>query len=166
MSLLSLASSQRPIKLPSETKERALRWVQTQPTASHRGPADAPFRRMIDFWFAAIAWAVRNGISPVGEAAGPKFVSIGPTPQDVRLQDWKAELLFALAVKEFGYKEPKAQDAAAIVDLANRYAEAGAGPLLARLESGEEFAVPLLYRVTDLLTDEVNKAVGETSRTF
>jgi hypothetical protein len=128
---------------------------------AHRTPQDAPFRRLIDFWFASIAWAVQHGISPVAKAQGDKFVSIGPTPQDVRLQQWKLDLLVLLAVRDFGHEAPQTQEPGDIVDLANRYAEAGASRLLTELESAREFAVPMLYRVTDLFSDRFAQAVAQ-----
>jgi hypothetical protein len=118
---------------------------------------------MIDFWFAAIAWAVSHNLTPVEKAQGDKFVSIGPNPNDVRLQPWRSQLLALLAIHSFGHEDSQAQDPAAIVDLANRYAEAGAEPLVAHLESAREFAVPMLYRVTDMLVDEFKRSVeGKT----
>lgn len=163
MSLPTLTTSQRSIRLPDDVKERAARWVQTQTATAHRSPSDAPFRRMIDFWFAAIAWAVSHNLTPVEKAQGDKFVSIGPNPNDVRLQPWRSHLLSLLAIHTFGHDDPQAQDPAAIVDLANRYAEAGAEALVTHLESAREFAVPMLYRVTDMFLDEFKRSVeGKT----
>lgn len=164
MAVPSLRASQHNLKLPDDIKEKALRWVQTQSAMAHRKPSDAPFRRLIDFWFAAIAWAVHTGLEPVGTATGGKFVSIGPKSQDVNIEDWKCSLLTVVAVESFGHEDARAQEPAAIVDLANRYAEAGAPALVAKLESVEELATPMLYRVTDLLTDEVERTLTQTDR--
>ncbi len=166
MALINIASSQRTILLPENIKERAQQWVQTQPSGPHRTPRDAPFRRMIDFWFASIAWAVENNIPAVTVAEGTKFVSIGPTPQDVRLQDWKLDLLVLIAVRDFGHEDVRSQQPLPIIDLANRYAEAGGEPLLRDLDSVEEFAVPKLYRVTDLLVDRFDKAALSRRATY
>lgn len=166
MSMPSLRATQHSIRLPDDLKERALLWVQTQAATAHRKPTDAPFRRLIDFWFAAIAWAVHSNIQPVQEATGSKFVSIGPKSQDVNIEDWKCDLLTVLAVREFGHDNPKAQNPAEIVDLANRYAEAGAPLLVAKLESAQDLAIPMLYRVTDLFTDEVADVLAKGSAVF
>lgn len=155
MSTPSLRASQHTLKLPEDIKETALRWVQRQSATAHRKPSDAPFRRLIDFWFASIAWAVHTDIQPVERASGGKFVSIGPKQEDVNIEEWRCELLFILAVEEFGQEDARAQNPTDVVDLANRYAEAGAPLLIERLESVEELAIPMLYRVTDLFTDEV-----------
>lgn len=165
MSMPSLRATQHSVKLPDDVKEQALRWVQTQAATSHRRPVDAPFRRLIDFWFAAIAWAVHNRLLPAATTSGSKFVSIGPKSQDVNLEEWKCDLLTVLAVREFGHDDPRTQSAAHIVDLANRYAEAGAPALVAKLDSVQELAIPMLYKVTDLFTDEVKEvlAANETA---
>lgn len=160
MSMPSLRATQHSIRLPDDIKEKALRWVQTQAATTHRKPSDAPFRRLIDFWFAAIAWAVHTDLKPVETSSGGKFVSIGPKSQDVNIEDWKCDLLAVLAVRDFGHEDPRTQSAAEIVDLANRYAEAGASALVTKLEAVQELAIPMLYRVTDLFTDEVDKVLA------
>lgn len=164
MAMPSLRAAQHNLKLPDDIKEKALRWVQAQAATAHRKPSDAPFRRLIDFWFAAIAWAVHTGLEPVSAATGGKFVSIGPKSQDVSIEDWKCNLLLVLAVKAFGHEDPRAQDPSAVVDLANRYAEAGAAALVTKLESVEELATPMLYRVTDLFTDEVEAVLATNTK--
>jgi len=162
----SLRATQHSLKLPSDLKEKALRWVQTQAATAHRQPTDAPFKRQIDFWFAAIAWAVHSNLRPVATASGDKFVSIGPKSQDVNIEDWKCDLLIVLAVRDFGHEDSRTQDPAEIIELANRYAEAGAAALVARLESVQELAIPMLYRVTDLFTDEVGKILAGNAQSL
>jgi len=164
MAVPSLRASQHNLKLPDDIKETALRWVQTQSATAHRKPTDAPFRRLIDFWFAAIAWAVHTGLKPAPSSTGGKFVSIGPKTQDVNIEDWKCNLLTVLAVRTFGHEDARAQDPAAIVDLANRYAESGAPALVMKLESVQELAIPMLYRVADLFTDEVDMVLAEGTK--
>jgi hypothetical protein len=164
MAVPSLRASQHNLKLPDDIKEKALRWVQTQSATAHRKPSDAPFRRLIDFWFASIAWAVHTGLEPVTTSTGSKFVSIGPKSQDVNIEDWKCNLLMVLAVQSFGHEDPRAQEASGIIDLANRFAEAGAAALVTKLESVEELATPMLYRVTDLFTDEVEKVLASSTK--
>jgi hypothetical protein len=160
VALPNLTSSQRVIRLSDDVKERALRWVQAQSTTAHRSASDAPFRRLIDFWFAAAAWLFATELRPIDKAQGQKYVSIGRTPQDVRLQPWRTNLTCLLAIHEFGHEDPRAQDPSAIVDLTNRLAEAGAEPFLAQLDAARDFAVPILYRVTDLFLDEFSHATA------
>jgi hypothetical protein len=163
MSIPSLRASQHSIKLPDDIKEKALRWVQSQAATTHRKPTDAPFKRLIDFWFASIAWAVHTDLQPVGASSGGKFVSIGPKSQDVNFEDWKCDLLAVLAVRDFGHEDSRTQNASEIVDLANRYAEAGAPALVTKLESVQELAIPMLYRVTDLFMDQVQATLANSS---
>jgi hypothetical protein len=164
MAIPALRATQQSIKLPDDVKEKALRWVQTQAATAHRKPTDAPFPRLIDFWFAAIAWAVHTGLRPVETASGSKFVSIGPTSKDVNIEDWKCDLLRILAVNEFGHENSRTREATAVVDLGNRYAEAGAVALIAKLESVQELTIPMLYRIADLFTDETSKRLEQQSR--
>ena len=109
MALPNLTTSQRSIRMTDAAKERALRWVQSQAATTHRSPSDAPFKRLIDFWFAAIAWAVAHNIRPVEQCTGDKFVSIGPTPSDVRIQQWKTDMLTLLALHEYGHEDAPAE---------------------------------------------------------
>ena len=166
MSIQPLTAAQHSIMLPESIREKALRWVQTQAAASHRKPTDAPFRRLIDFWFASIAWAVHKNVKPVKECSGTKFVSIGPKSNDVTLEDWRCDLLTILAVCEFGHDDEQVQDLRSVVDLANRYAEAGAPGLVEALEGMEEFAVPMLYRVIDLFLQETATIAQQEELTF
>jgi hypothetical protein len=166
MALPNLISSQRSLRLVESVKERALLWVQQQPSTVHRLPSEAPFRRLFDFWFASITWAVARDLPPTVKPKGKKFVSIGPTAQDVRPQGWKLQLLILLAVRDYGYEDTRSQQPSAIVELANRYAEAGAEALLSELESAREFAVPKLYRLTDVFTDAFKASVEGRTRLY
>jgi hypothetical protein len=71
----------------------------------------------------------------------------------------RLDLLVLLAVREYGHEDSRAEEPSEIVDPANRYAEAGAEPLLAELEAAREFPVPMLYRVINLFTDRLQHAL-------
>ena len=58
------------------------------------------------------------------------------------------------------------QNPAEIIDLANRFAEAGAEPFLSELDGAREFAVPMLYKVTDIFIDQFTTAVTGHDRTY
>lgn len=164
MPVLTFTGSQHRLLLPETIKDRVAPWIQTQPTTSYRSADQAPFRRMIDFWFTAIAWAVCLGVSPVDEASGRFFVNLGPNPSDIRnFEEWRADLLAILAVRDFGADSPDVGDTRRVIDLANRYAEAGAALLLDRLEQSADLALPRLYVVADILSGIVNEAAGRAS---
>jgi hypothetical protein len=128
---------------------------------------EAPFRRLIDFWFAAVAWAVHHGYAPVEKASGGKFVSLGPNPNDVRqFEDWRGELLIALAVREFGHESDAVRDSLQIMDLANRYAESGANALLRSLDDAADFEVPILYQVADLFLDAAEESLEQVGKEY
>jgi hypothetical protein len=110
---------------------------------------DAPFERMIDYWFAAISWAVLHDLElPTDDASGKLFVDIGQGPNFIMLETWRIDVLNALyllsqpafLVDPF---EPSAIDTTAgrlnehgrpvggslVIRNANRYALAGAMPM-------------------------------------
>jgi hypothetical protein len=168
MPTLTFTGSQHRLLLPEEIKDRAAPWIQTQPTTRYRTADQAPFRRMIDFWFTAIAWAVSQSAEPVDQATGRLFVNLGPNPNDVRnFEEWRAELLVVLAVRDFGADSPDVADSRRIIDLANRYAEAGAPLLLDCLEENADLALPRLYVVADILAGIVTeRAAQKSDRSF
>ena len=119
---------------------------------------------MIDFWFTAIAWAIHSSTEPVVEATGRFFVNLGPNPNDIRnFEEWRADLLTILAVRDFGSDSPDVVDARKIIDLANRYAEAGAPLLLDRLERRSDLALPRLYVIADILASLITEAAERGS---
>ncbi len=161
MATLTFTGSQHRLLLPEDIKDRVAPWIQTQTTTAYRSADQAPFRRMVDFWFTAIAWAVAYGIEPVQEITGRLFVNLGPNPNDIRnFEEWRAELLTILAVSKFGVDSPEIQDTRKIIDLANRYAEAGAPLLLDALEERADLALPKLYVVADMLAQRVHDATS------
>lgn len=168
MPTLTFTGSQHRLLLPDQIKDRAVPWIQVQATTRYRTADQAPFRRMIDFWFTAIAWAVRHGVQPVEQATGRSFVSLGPNPNDIRnFEEWRADLLAILAVRDFGTDSPDVSNTRKVVDLANRYAEAGAPLLLERLEHSVDLALPRLYLVADIFTELVTEAAAQRlDRTF
>jgi hypothetical protein len=149
---------QHALKLPKPLKERALKWVQVQAATKHKRALDAPFKRLVDIWFAGIAWAVHKQIPPASVASGDKFVSLGPNKQDLaNFAPWRAKLLTVVAIREFGHEDDRTQDSHAIIDLANRYAEVGTKELISQLGKEAELEVPHLQSVVDLFSDEVSK---------
>lgn len=164
MPTLTFTGSQHRLLLPDNIKDRVAPWIQTQPTTAYRSADQAPFRRMIDFWFTAIAWAVSYGIEPAAETTGRFFVNLGPNPNDIRnFEEWRADLLTILAVRDFGVDSPDALDTRKVIDLANRYAEAGAPLLLDRLEGSADLALPKLYVVAEILTELVTNTTAQRS---
>lgn len=168
MPTLTFTGSQHRLLLPDEIKDRAASWIQVQATTRYRSTDQAPFRRMVDFWFTAIAWAVRHEVQPVDHATGGFFVSLGPNPNDIRnFEEWRADLLAILAVRDFGRESPDVLNTRKVINLANRYAEAGAPLLLERLEQSIDLALPRLYLVGEILSELVTEGAAQRSdRTF
>lgn len=162
MPTLTFTGSQHRLLLPDNIKDRVAPWIQTQPTTAYRSADQAPFRRMIDFWFTAIAWAVSYGVEPATETTGRFFVNLGPNPNDIRnFEEWRADLLTILAVRDFGVDSPDVLETRKVIDLANRYAEAGAPLLLDRLEESADLALPKLYVVAEILTGLVTNTTAQ-----
>ena len=162
MPTLTFTGAQHRLLLPEPIKDRAAPWIQVQATTSYRNADQAPFRRMIDFWFTAIAWAVRHGIPPVEQATGRLFVNLGPNPNDIRnFEEWRADLLAVLAARDLGVESSEATNTRRVIELANRYAEAGAPLLLDALDQGTDLALPRLYVVADLFSGLVSEAAAE-----
>jgi hypothetical protein len=60
---------------------------------------DAPFERMIDYWFAAVAWAVHHELElPEDDSDGKMFVEIGRGPNFIMLDPWRMEVLTILYI--------------------------------------------------------------------
>ena len=163
--LPTFLDTQYPLKLPNELKEEALAWVQTQTATQHRGPMEAPYRRLVDLWFAGVAWAVHKDLKPATKATGPKFVSVGPNPNDLRnFESWRAKLLTVLAIRDFGHEDPRSFDPRATIDLANRYAEVGTRELLNSLQEGDALSIPRLHSTAQMFLDELAWLTGESTQ--
>lgn len=154
--LPTFLDAQYPLRLPADVKERALEWVQTQSATKYRRPDNAPFRRLVDVWFTGIAWAVHKQLKPVSKATGPKFVSVGPNPNDLKkFESWKSGLLVVLAIRDFGHEDKRVHDPNAIIDLANRYSEIGTKELISHLDDMDALEVPRLHSTAQLFIDEL-----------
>ncbi len=165
MATLTYVGAQHRLRLPEATRERANDWIRTQTTTRHRSADQAPFGRMIDFWFMSIAWAVHHGLEPVGSASGTSFVSLGPNVNDIRtFEAWRGDLLAALAVRDIGPDSPSVMDPRTIIDLANRYAEAGSVPLLDHLIRTQDLALPRLYQVAEIFAEISDEAARQRAR--
>ena len=111
--------------------------------------SDAPFDRMVDYWFAAIAWAALHDLElPEDDSEGKPFVEIGRGPNFIMLEPWRVDVLNALyllrqqAFLEDPFDSSKVDTTAGrfnenglpiggsdVIKNANRYALAGALPM-------------------------------------
>jgi|tagenome__1003787_1003787.scaffolds.fasta_scaffold20989489_4 hypothetical protein len=110
---------------------------------------DAPFERLIDYWFAAIAWAVQHGLElPQDDSGGKMFVDIGRGGSDfILLESWRLDvltMLYILGQPAFladpfdptkvdttagRFNQHGAVGGSEVIKNANRYALAGAMPM-------------------------------------
>lgn len=163
----SLTASQHSLVLPTGVREEVGDWIQTQPVGEHRDPLQAPFPRVIDFWFMSVCWAVGRSLTPVDQCSGGKFVTIGPNAQDVKKvpEAW-GQLLCILGVRDFGVEDDRSREAKELVDLANRYAEVGAPKLLSVLKEREQFETPRLYQMVEFLEEVMEGMLDGVRRSY
>ena len=141
--------------LPEKVKEQAKdRWVRQQQVKAHQSIDEAPFPRMIDFWFASIVMAAHRELPIPLEPSGAHFVTVGPNKQDVqRFPDFWEQTLTLLAVKTLGYDDPDCVKPTEVLKLANRFADVGSVALLSALEESADMASARLYVLADLFTE-------------
>lgn len=93
---LDIHSFRSSAKLPKDDEEQ--RRMRTMVYDATKDP-DAPFERMIDYWFAAIAWAVQHGIEPPkDDSDGKAFVDIGRGANFIMLEPWRIDVLTVLYI--------------------------------------------------------------------
>jgi hypothetical protein len=117
---------------------------------------DAPFERLIDYWFAAVAWAAHHDLEPPDDDSGGKqFVDVGRGSNFLALESWRLDILnvlYLLSQSAFldDPFEPSSIDTTAgrfnengvpiggseVIKNANRYALAGAMPMWEALVGG------------------------------
>jgi hypothetical protein len=93
---LDVHAFRSPAKLPGgEEEQRRIRSMVYDVSKDD----DAPFERMIDYWFAAISWAVHHGIEPPqDDSDGKMFVEIGRQSNFIMLEPWRIEVLTVLYI--------------------------------------------------------------------
>jgi hypothetical protein len=143
---LDIHSFRSSAKLPGGDEDQ--RRMRSMVFEASKDP-DAPFERMIDYWFAAIAWAALHGLDlPADDTAGRAFIDIGLGPNFIQLEPWRIDILNALyLLSQPAFLadpfEPSAVDTTAgrlneygkpvggswVIRNANRYALAGAIPM-------------------------------------
>ena len=133
-------------KLPRDDEDQ--RRIRAMVHEVSRDP-EAPFERMIDYWFAAIAWAAQHELAlPMDDGDGKQFVDIGRGANFIMLEPWRVDVLnvlYLLSQPAFlgDPFDPSQVDTTAgrfnehgmasggsdVIKNANRYALAGAMPM-------------------------------------
>lgn len=161
---LSIGPSSHRLYLPKSQNSRIESHIRTTAGGQKPGEIDNfPFARKVDVWFAAICWAVNNGLAPVQHDTTGGFVSLGPNTQDIRTSRWQEELLSVAAVDYFGVDEvEKYTDPKEIVDLANGLAASGTGPLLDAIEPFIAMGYPALAGVVMMYSEKLSDDDAES----
>lgn len=156
MDVSFLTARQHDLRLPKSVKEKAQeQWVSFQPAGPRRPSDEAPFRRMYDFWLAAILWAEHHDLRPQEQAKTEKFIASGPTPADAKLDAWILELLLLIAVRRLKPDVNTLPEAAEVFKLANELAAIGAPKLLDELDKRCDIMEPRLYTTVELFRETV-----------
>lgn len=120
------------LRFPANLRDRIHRYVR-----QHQGGAviveQAPFRRQLDVWVAAIGIACAKGLKPRKGSStswGERFVDT----RSVQLDPQVAELLVAIAAADWGIEDERLGDPKEVMELANAYAASGLPLLLQWLE--------------------------------
>lgn len=154
MDVSFLTARQHDLRLPKQIKDKALATlVSSQPNASHRSIEEAPFRRMYDFWFAAVLWAEQADLEPISGAKTEKFIAVGPTPADAKMDSWMLELLLLIAVRRLESDVNTLPDSVEVFRLANELAAAGAPRLIDEIERHSDLMEPRLYTAVGLFRE-------------
>ena len=157
----SFVEKQTKLFLPKTQDSRIDNYVQTRSGSRQGDVSVLPFERKIDIWFAAIAWAVHKGLEPAKKSGTSSFVSLGPNQADIRrFEPWRGELLVALAVRDFGTESKDSQDITKVIGLANRYAQAGIGPLLDALDEQADLYSPALHTAVDFFVEALETSAS------
>lgn len=167
MDVSFLAARQHDLRLPKQIKDKALAsLVASQPNARHRSIEEAPFRRMYEFWFAAVLWAEHHELEAASGSKLEKFISVGPTPSDAKPETWMLELLLLIAVRHLEPDVNTLPEPADVFRLANELAAAGAPLLIDELERGADLMEPRLYTTAELFREAagVGKGTGRSRR--
>lgn len=120
------------LRFPKPHADEVHRYVR-----QHQGGAliaeQAPFRRQLDLWAAALAIACAEGLEPKSgdpSSWGKKFVDT----RSVQLDPDLATLVGVVAAAEYGIEDDRLTDPKEIMKLANRYVGSGVQVLLRWLE--------------------------------
>lgn len=119
------------IHLPEKYQEYFHRYCLTRTEGSRNNPEDSPFPRMVDMWFLALCFAVKEGLMPV-PLEGPTYKAIegavfGSDP-------WRSNAIMLIAIaKEADVKIISNPNE--MMRIANGYALAGLPRLIQLLEN-------------------------------
>jgi hypothetical protein len=157
----SFVEKETKLFLPKTQDSRIDNYVQTRSGSKQGDVSVRPFERKIDIWFAAIAWAAHKGLEPANKSGSSRFVSLGPKQAHIgRFEPYRGELLVALAVRDFGTESKDSQDITKVIGLANRYAQAGIGPLLDALDEQADLYSPALHTAIDFFVEALETSAS------
>lgn len=156
MLIPSLVTKQHKLHLPDEIRDIARdKWVSQQAAKAHQSTDDAPFDRIVDFWFTSALYAAGQDLEPAEKPSSKtSFISLGPNANDIKkIPAWWPALLLLIAVNRWGYDDARCQEPSELVKLANCYADVGSRILIRNLEERTDMGSARLYVLANFLTD-------------
>ncbi len=120
------------LEYPTEQREHYQHYVER---SSSLPLDDSPFPRMIDFWWAGLSLAVRNGLKPIdlSDAKTTRFVEGSILDSD----PWRIQFLRLIALHVNGQPEVLSNPSE-IISMANGLAAAGVPCIVEMLTDGDE----------------------------
>lgn len=158
MRIRSFTAHQHRLLLPDDVRDEAKEnWVSTQQSRRHQSIDSAPFPRIVDFWFMAAVFAAHRDLPIPSTPSGHMFVTLGPNKNDLaNFPDYWAKALTLLAVRAYGYDDPRCVEPDEVIQFGNLLAESGGRPLLDELSARSDMASARLYVLADVLLEESN----------
>ena len=138
------------LEYPTEQREHYLHHVQRSSSL----PVDeSPFPRMIDFWWASLSLAVRNGLEPIdlSNAKTTRFVEGSVFDSD----PWRIQFLRLIALHVKSQPEIVGNPSE-IISMANGLAAAGVPGIVEMLADGDEPPIWNISNAVEQLISEAN----------
>ena len=154
MDVQFLRQVQHALKLPNSVHEspEVKELIQKNTLGRNRSNHDAPYKRMADFWYASILFALINRLNPsdVDLIQTHSFVKIGPTDSDVKLDNDMMRIMVLVAAHHL---KPNREDhitAANVIEICNKYACCGSLALLREFRNSGDVLLPGTIRIASL----------------
>ena len=149
-----LTQVQHALKLPEDVHESSevKELIQKNTLGRNRSNHDAPYKRMADFWYASILFALIHRLNPneINPVETHSFVKIGPTDSDVKLDSDMLKIMVLVAAQHL---KPDREDhitAANVLEVCNKYACCGSLALLRELRNSGDLLLPGTNRIAAL----------------
>jgi len=154
MDVQFLIQGQHALKLPKNVHEspEVIELIQKNTHGKNRSNHYAPYKRMADFWYASILFALINRLNPneVDLVDTHSFVKIGPTDSDVKLDNDMLRIMVLVAAQNLKPNREGHITAANVLEVCNKYACCGSLALLSEFKYSGDVLLPGTIRIATL----------------